>query len=233
MLVITHCHFTLKAGYYFYTSLGWFLFGSWGFFHFHMLNYRKTKSTKPTGLYLYIMLTTVTLRTVTQRTCALDKTTVSSSFLGPFLSVLIRPVIEIGVVTWKMWIDWETPHLCSKTEIVSQFPCAVLTVLTLCFERSPEQVWAASLVLGQPCTQPTCDLGHCCPARCTALPAARATTKTAILLHHHTHELQSTSRSSGLQHFKRIRRTQGSQRAPTGSGNSFLHFTKNASLGID
>lgn len=153
--------------------------------------------------------------------------------------------IEIGT-TWKMRIDPETPHFCSKAEIVSQF-------LLRCFDRlySVFFKWAKSRFevppwcWDSPAHSPRVTLGSAAPGRLvweqpgsvTCLihsPSAshnNKNSKSASSSHppatnqHQGGLVSRTSNASG--------RTQGSQKALRGSGNSFLHFTKNASLWID
>lgn len=118
----------------------------------------------------------------------------------------ICSVIEIGVVTGKMWIDWETPHFCSKTAIVSQLPLCCFDWFYAVFQ---EQVWAAPLVLGHPALSPPVTLGIAALLDAQPFLQPQQQQKLQFCFIIIPTSYQSTSRSSGLQHFKRIRENTG------------------------
>lgn len=154
-------------------------------------------------------------------------------------------------MTWKMRIHQEAPHFCSKTETESQFclPCfdCLSSIFFYMYTQSPEQVWAAPLVLGHPAQSPGVTLGRA--ALCTFLWGTARLPMTYLIHSPSVSQNNNKNSNSASSSYPRATnqhqgglvsrtsntsgRTQESQKALRDSGNSFLHFIKNASLGID
>lgn len=175
-----------------------------------MLNYRETKSTKPHWSLPVHHVNSNSENNDLERQVPLTKPLAYLHFWVHSYLFWYVLAIEIGTVTWKMQIDLETHHSCSET--VSQF-------LLPCFDclYSVHLKWAESRLgvppwcWASPAHSPRVALGTAGPceeqhgSRDLADPQpfpARAGTKTLILLHHHTHQLQINIKelwSPGLQ----------------------------------
>lgn len=203
-----------------------------------MLNYRKTKSTKPHwSLPVHHVNNSESENNDLEDTCLWQN----------YWQIFIFGSIPICPRYWDTSCDlknanWsgDSPLLFKNRNSIS-IPLALFWLSLFCFFfYEPRAGLSCPPGAGTPLhtahvwpwAVPLCALtwGTQGSAWSTTLPPPRAAPRTVILLQQHTHQLQ-TNIKEGCS----LLQTQntGSQKALRGSGNSFLHFTKNTSLGID
>lgn len=146
---------------------------------------------------------------------------------------------------WDTSWDWknanwsgDSPFLLKTRNSIS-IPLALFWLSLFCVSKSWEQAWAAPGTgpAHSPCVTLAAWLGRFCEGHmglCDPQPFLRPE-------HHHKLPSAPSSPSPATNQQQRglvstsntTRTAQRSHKALRGSGNSFLHFTKNASLGID